>query len=278
MAKPLKTSMQLTTGARGDPAELFRQWPERTRNLTYEITRQLTRDTFEELLKRLPVNDFIQDYRQSLTFGEVRGGEKGLYAIYVNPKARRVRRLDMSTTLLYVHSKLQGRRAKPDILVLQANNPWTTDTIPYQPSNRDALLVSRRASRGLVTKTAEHKERTRTQWTKELRQAGVRKFAPPKTIPRGLEAMPDFLLEAMRLEFGLGPGRSRPHWRPAILGIRRRLPQFIRRNPKLVYALTRPEFRQWRRWPQKMTTKVRFNDVRGFIQFQRRLGLRLRIK
>ncbi len=255
--------------------ELFEQWPERTRRLQALLPHLAAEYVLAEILEKLPKGEEWSPYRDSLEVARVAGMPPDTSATVVrsNVHSRRVRRLDVPRTLLYVRAK-RRLKTKPEVSVLEKYSPWTLQTLPFTPSRRDALLVTRRAGTRAVEKVAQERLKDRRKWKRELVRAGIKvKDDREVRIPRTVRALPDVAFEALRLEFGWGP-EHKAHWKPAI---RRLIVSGIKsmlRQGQMKRALTSVSFRGWKRWPPRTRYKVRMSEARNYLPFQRKLGIR----
>lgn len=256
--------------------KLLREWPARARHLRSQVTYLAAKEVFDGLMTRIPKDSDLRDYRNGLELAKVLGVAKDedAYTVYVNAKRSRVRKVDGPKTLLYVRAKRSPRRTPADVGILERFNPWTTDTLPFTPNKRFAVIVSRKAAKGEVSRVAERRRREKPVWKRALTKAGVRGLGKDKGIKvsRKMKALPEMALVALSLEFGLS-GKSKAHWRPVISGLRKSgLRQILRRNRELGRALTDPSFTAWSKWPKKISGRVRLGEARKFVAFQRRLG------
>lgn len=265
-----------------DLPKLLREWPERTTALRAQTAYLSTERVFNDIQQRIPSSQEYTTYRKALRFGRVAGTseEEPAFAIYADPKARRVKRLDRNKVLLYVKVKRKRRlRIPPEILILEKFNPWTVDTLPFSPDKRWALTITRKAGARVVDSIAAKKKFQRSKIRKMLFKAGVRKLKKDNDlkVPKQITGLPDVALEAIRAEFGLGK-RAIPHWRPAILGlVHGGLRSMLKTatGKELISAFTESDFQNWRKWPTRTTRHLKFAEARKYQGFQKRLGLRV---
>ena len=259
---------------------LLRSWPQRTRKVRQQLTRLVADMALEDLRSRIPGRSAYRAYRDGLKVSAVEGLSDGevAYAVHISPKETRLRKVDAQEVLLYVRPR-RGRRRVPDaVLVLEQFSPWTAGTIPFKPSRRDARLVSQRVSRRAVGRVAAERRRDRRRWEPLLRKAGVRRIRRDKeeVLPGGLRALPAAALDAVRLEFGLGGGDSKAHWRPMLVALQRKgLRQLVRSNKELRRALLDPSFGGWRSWPSSAPSAIGVGEAAKLMAFQDKLGVRV---
>jgi hypothetical protein len=278
------TAIEFTTTfqAQGirDLPKLLEEWPLRVQGLRAQITYLATEWALEEIKSKIPKKDEWSGYRDGLQMAQVLGTSKAepAFALYVDVKKAKIRKVDGPKTVLYIHAKRRSRRTPPEIAVLESFNPWTIDTLPISPDKRWATVVSRKASKSEVATVAKRRRKDAPKWKKALAQVGVRQVRKDQgmKVDRKQKAMPDVALDAIRLEFGLGSSQSKPHWRPALIQITKGqvLRMLARKDKKLRRAFMDSNFQEWKKWPKKITSKLRIGDVRKYKGFQERLGIR----
>jgi hypothetical protein len=263
-----------------DLPKLLKEWPDRVEHLRAHITYLACEWALEEIKSKIPRGAAYSGYREGLQMAEVMGTGPGesAFALYVDVRKSKVRKVDGPKTVLYVHAKRRSRRTPPEIAVLESFNPWTIDTLPLTPNKRWATVVSRKASKSQVAKVAKKRRRDANKWKKALAKVGIRQIKKDQgmKVDRKTKALPDVALDAIRLEFGLGSTQSKPHWRPAMIQITKGqfFKMLVRKDKKLKRAFTDSNFQEWAKWPKKITRKLRIGEVRKYKGFQKRLGIR----
>ena len=79
--------------------------------------------------------------------------------------------------------------------------------------------------------------------------------------------------DALRLEFGLNGGASKPHWHPALKALRGALRE-IANKKHLVRAMTDPEYRGWKRPKGRKERAIAAAKMRDYVDFQKALRVR----
>ena len=265
-----------------DLPKLLKEWPARTKHLRAHITYLACEWALDEIKSKIPRSSAYAGYREGLQMAEVMGVGPGeaSFALYVDVRKSKVRKVDGPKTVLYVHAKRRSRRTPPEIAVLESFNPWTIDTLPLTPDKRWATVVSRKAAKAEVAKVAKKRRRDASKWKKALARVGVRQIKKDQgmKVDRKQKALPDVALDAIRLEFGLGATQSKPHWRPALIKITKGqlFKMMVRKDKTLKRAFMDSNFQQWKKWPKKITRKLRIGEVRKYKGFQKRLGIRVK--
>lgn len=273
-------SIEMNTDAH-QTLKLVSEWGERQKKLRAMVPYLSAEGLLVKVKELLPTKDEYRVYRNGLRLAQVMGtpGSEPVFAIMVSPKARRIRRVDVPRTVLYIRPRRRMRPPLPEIEILEKFNPWTLESMPFVPNRKDALVVSRKVSEREVQRVSQSRRADRSQWRKELVKCGIRDDRLNRrllrTEVRRLRAIPDVEFEALRMEFGLGGTKPVPHWRPAI---RRFLPGGLSsmiRHGGLVQALADPGFTEWRSWPPSVLFRVTLDRARRFRPFQRALNVRV---
>lgn len=260
--------------------KLVKEWNVRFDRFKKLVPHLAAKYVRKQILEKTPKTEEWAPYRNSLEIGRVAGTPAGVSAAILrsNVRHRRVRRLDGPKTVLYVQPKRQLRRVRPEIQILQKYSPWTLQTLPYMPKRSEAVVISRKVSKREVAYVAKARQKDRKLWRRALDKAGKREVQKGRKslLSKSIKTIPDIAFEALRLEFGWGGVKPTPHWRPAI----RRLitigfKAMLRREPKLKRALTQLRFREWKKWPPKTRHKIRMSEIRNYLPFQRKLGIRI---
>lgn len=253
-----------------------RQWPERTRALHSYVAWLSATYVLSDMLDRLPKTEALRPYRMGLEVARVSG--TNAFAIHLDSRNRRVKKADVQKAVIVVQPSRRQRRPRADIQVLAEYGPWTYDTIPFMPAKRDATVIVRKADRSEVMRVSRARQKQARIVRVALNKSGkryVRKRDKLKLNKR-LNKVPQVIFEALKLEFGLGADKARPHWRPSIqMLIRSGVRQFKRTNPEIAHTLTRESFREWRKWPPRTRHIAKASDTKLWRNFQKKLGIRV---
>jgi len=271
--------VEATQGTR-EILKLLKMWPARTRKVRAQFVRLAAQWAYEDLVGRIPTKAAYKAYREGLQVSEVSGLSDGeaAYAVHISPREARVRKVDAVEVLLYVRPRRGSRRTPDAVLVLERFSPWTASTLPYRPSRRDAKMISQRVGKKVVGRVEANRRRDRSEWEPLLRKAGQRRIRRERdTAPaRGLRALPAAALDAARLEFGLGGGDSKAHWRPMLASLQRGgVKAILRSNEVLRRSLVDPSFGGWRGWPDAAPRSIGVGEATKLVAFQDKLGVKV---
>jgi len=93
-------------------------------------------------------------------------------------------------------------------------------------------------------------------------------------FPKNLKGVPDLVFTALRLEFGQGNFKPKPHWRPALWTLKRAgLPKLLK-DPNFAKTVCDPNFKGWMSWPKKTSKRISAKVAKSFVPFQKKLGIK----
>jgi len=223
---------------------------------------------YETVLSKIPTGSTYSAYRDSLQVIESGQGEDLLFGVQAIPTSEE--EIDAELDLIFF--KPAKRRGKVDkvVEVLMQYQPWTLDTLPITPDPAKAVLISRKASRKAVEAVNKARKEQKRQWTDALLHVGVR--PPPKKEevdkPK-VKGMPDFVYQALGLEFGIGGVKPSAAWRPAIAKVNTLVASMFSDNSAgFAEALLDWQNTEWKQWKTLSAKKVPLADVATFVGFQ----------
>jgi hypothetical protein len=238
------------------------------------------REVFEEVKERIP--NGYRPLKKSLEMALIHGlpDNTAGYVIRSVPKQRAIKKAAVDTTVLYVTARANSMRPVPKIVsILEEHSPWTADTLPIQPDPKVADVTSRRVSERVVDKVRKMRERDRMVWKRKFNEVGAREMRQGGLVKatRQMRAIPDTAFESVRLEFGLGGFGAHPHWRPSLIRLAvRGGAAMIARKRVFVRAMTDPDFRGWLSWPRPVTERAMVSELKRYVPFQKKLGVRVK--
>jgi hypothetical protein len=254
------------------------EWLERAEKLQDRFTQVASDHVLKNVVDRIPTKDEWSAYRDSLEVVNVATEGRSIFAIRSDSRARGISKVDVPRTVLYIRPRRKLSRIRPEIKILERFNPWTINTLPFTPKRSDAQVISRKVQKLEVEEVEKDRKRDRKVWQKELARVGFRQPTRSKRlqVSKRVKALPDVAFEALRLEFGAGGTKARPHWRPGIRsvmtgsGVRH-----VGSMEERVSAMLKTGFRSWRSWPQKAKKTILAKEAKGFVPFQKKLNIRV---
>lgn len=237
-------------------------------------------EVYEGVINGLPGGPDYKELRESLRVQKVAFGRESrgaAYVVHASPRARRVRKMDVDKTVIYVRAKRRPDPSKKDIEILEDNGPWTPDTIPFWPKKSEAIVIQRKVSKREADVISKARKADVTKVRYMLMNVG-RKVKKPKAgekgglIRRG-KAVPDIAMQALSLEFGEEGRRAKPLWRRAVGRLKSSgLKKLPNKYKEIHRALYDANSRRWKSQPPK-GPEVSQTEARKCQEFQGRLGL-----
>lgn len=248
---------------------------ERTESMARMISYAVAKEAFDALLEEIPSTNDYEELKNGLKLVEISAGKRGksaAFAIHVPTKGRRIKKIDVSKTTIFVRARRGNNPPGEDVLILERNNPWTADTIPFWPKRSEAVIVQRKTTTREADKIAKEKKPKLQRISEQLKEAG-RKIQPykpgsPGRIKRNAKAVPDLAMQVINLEFGGG----KPVFRKVFGSIKRTIIGLPRRFDEIQNAMTDPNSKKYKNWPKRME-KISSSRAVKFIGFQKRLGI-----
>lgn len=247
------------------------------------IAEQAAQEVREDILERVNGTDLEGVYRKSLSVARVTGlnTNKGVaYTLRVNPRAERITPVMAKKTILRVVPRASVLvPALPEVLILKNHGPWTPETLPFMPSDRNARLyyqtVTAKEADAVTAKQKDPAQRLKIKTL--LDQVG---FRPPRqnlklqTPPPAIRAIPDAAYAGFRMEFGYGGGERVAHWAPSLRALKLGGLRRVLKSKALKNAVERLRFDAWKQWPPRTVDKVSQQDTMRYKAFQKRVRIR----
>jgi hypothetical protein len=253
---------------------------ERGEAMARMISYAVAKEAFDALLEEIPADNDYEELRKALKLVEVGGPRKGKgasFAIYIPVKGRRIKKIDVSKTVIYVRAKKGVKPPAEDVLILEQNSPWTADTIPFWPKKSEGLAVQRKTTKREADAVAKEKKKLLPKLLHQFKELGrnikLPKPGSPGFVSRNAKAVPDLAMQALNLEFGHGDVKSRPVFRKVFRSAKQNVVGLPERFQQIKDALTDPNSKSYKNWPKRMD-KIPMGQARTFMGFQKRLGIR----
>lgn len=258
--------------------KMIEQLPKRMAVLFRVVPLIVARQVRADVVAAIPPDKEWKGYREGLETARISGTKKEpAYAVQLSSKragTQRVRKVDAAKTVIYVRAKRRLAPASEAVRVLERNNPWTLETLPFSPSGKEARLISKKVSRQVATRVTRRLKRDKPFWSAELQRAGKKAVRKDRRVSSSSVAKPrpEAAFPAIGLEFGIGRV-ARPHWRPAILPFTRDPARAILKAAPNLTDLLDPSYRAWKRWGPRVRVTISKADAKKFVPFQTKLGL-----
>lgn len=216
----------------------------------------------EEVTAKIPNLPEYDAYKRALKVVQSGSPENPVFSVAGESQAQPV---EAKKDIILFKPKKVGGRIDPIVAVLVANQPWTADTLPFQPPTKHATMQTRQVTADEVKRVEKARNTTRQTWERDLQKLGVR--PKPKAEMETMEATPDIMYTALRLEFGLGRTKAVAHWRPAVRTTLDRVNEMFA-SKKVSRAMTDWKFTEWRKWRTLGAETVSTSDLKGSAEFQ----------
>lgn len=207
----------------------------------FEFGKRITKAVHVELLGRIKKIKGTKDYRKRLIVAEIRDqGNRSWWAVAAKARALTQQEHDAKRTAFTVVPRYKLGKEDPINEILVKFGPWSIRTLPFMPSLRQAVVVSKKVSEKRLLEI-EAKNRKEEEAIGHLLKAHKISVDPRIRLYEKLKVVPDWEVEALRLEFGLTEG-AKAHWRPTLKWVKNKGIQKILSEGDLFRALTDPNF------------------------------------
>lgn len=251
---------------------------ERGEAMAKMISYAVAKESLDALLDEIPAGADYDELRKSLKISEVGGPKKGkeaAFAIHIPARGRRIKRIDVSKTLIFVRTKKSLNRPAEDIQLLEDTSPWTADTIPFWPTKSEAVVIQRKVTKREADQVAKEQKLKLPKMVHQLVEMGrtIKPMKPgsPGRIKRNAKAVPDLAMQALNLEFGGSGAKSKPVFRKVFRNIKQAIGGLANRFDEIKDAMTDPNSTKYKNWPKRMD-KITTGQASQYKGFQKRLG------
>lgn len=257
---------------------LLRELPKRAEVLPAVLPYLAAKYTYNKIKSQLPQGSQFKAYRAGLELVRVRGGSGFSYSIRIDPKNRFVKTVKPHQVLVNVRIKESRTMVvSEEIRILTKYNPWTLDSLPFMPDRRQAQLVTQKARPSEVAKVTQERNSQKGQWQVELARFGIKPTPRAKKIvySKRMETMPDIVIRALQMEFGLGREQKTAIWRTAISTLKSGgLRAIVKQKKYWVFPLTGLSNTLWKKWPPKTRRTISTAEAKKYVAFERKLGIK----
>jgi len=223
-------------------------------------------ETLEAVVAKIPNKPEFSAYSKALRVVQSGLPKNPVFSVIAEGKEEPV---IVATDVLYFKPKKIRGRIDPVVGVLMQYQPWTTDTLPFEPPRKFADMVSRRVTRDEVNRVRKAREDSRSEWTQQLQKLGVQPKPKTEDEQAQTKAVADLTFMALRLEYGLGRTKAVAHWRPAIRSVKKRVEEMFA-SKKIASAMMNWKDNEWRKWRSLGADIVSSTDLDGIEKFQRK--------
>lgn len=235
----------------------------------YEFSKRLTFQVNEFLLGQISQIKGSKEYKKRLIVAEMRDrSQPAWWGILAQSDAFMDSSHDPNLAILTVKPRYEMEANNPIQKILIELGPWTTDTLPFLPSPRQAVVVVTDTTEEKVQGVRKKNESQISQLQSLLKQYGL-DFENRIEILSRLNLVQDLKLEALQLEFGLKK-QGRAHWRPSIAFAKRGAIEILKKDQSLIEAFTNPRLKKYVLNNENFPS-FDLNDLKSIQDFQNKI-------
>lgn len=251
--------------------------PKKIDRIKRAIVYAAAKQVHDRILKRIPDKPEFRDMRSGIRLNEIGTKEsEPAYSVNIPSRGRRIRTIDQPRTVVYVRAiRSRMTRTDPRIQYLEDHGPWTSDTIPFWPSDKQAVIVQRKVSKREADQIATKQKKAASKVRRELGDIGARigKEVPSKQ-PGRAKAIPDVAYAVNQLEFGGGQGKRVPAWKLSLLELLRINPEkLLKGHAPAMKMIKNPGSTADPKYPSR-AKKIKMQEARVYMPFMKRFGIR----
>lgn len=233
-----------------------------------EFGRRATKIFLKNLGQNISKIPGTQDYKKRLILAEIRDkGKRSWFAVVASAKNLDGAKYDALTSIFEVVSRFD-LPDDPVKVILQLMGPWTVDTIPFIPSERQGQVVMKTVDEKLVVQTREKNFAQGDKTTSAMIRYGL-VYENRDAIYQKLKVVRDFELQAIRLEFGLVK-EGQPHWRPSLRWMKKNGLKKIEKEKDFINVWFDPKFKKYR-FKRQVKVKLTQDDLNRMEEFQNKV-------
>lgn len=251
--------------------KLFKDITRRYDWFLWEFGRRLTYLVHEELLGRIGDMAGSSNYKKRMIVAEIRDrAPRAWWAIVAKAETLQEGEYSDKASILYVERRYPALETDEDPVsqILEKYGPWTVNTIPFVPSQRQALVVLKTVSVERVKQVENGNFADAQSITGLMRHYGI-PFETRFNVRKKLRVIRDLEDLALRLEFGQEPG-GKAHWRPSVKFGKRGAVRMLRSDKDLIRSMTDPNFNKHKRFIHSKY-KLNPNELQMLQDFQKKI-------
>ena len=236
---------------------------DRYRWFLYEFGKRVTRTFLKHLKAEIKGVQGTKDYRKSLVLAEIRDkGKASWFAVVATAKPMAGH--NPKESVLFVEARFK-RNDDPVYAILERMGPWTVDTIPFLPNERQGQVILKQAKEKEVETLREVNFANGDALTSKMIVFGI-EFTPRDKVYEELKVVRDIEIYALSLEFGMAQN-AKPHWRPSLRWMQRNIVKFGQKDRDLFRVWYDPGFRKYR-VQRRLQIRLTKKDLQRIQSFQ----------
>lgn len=229
----------------------------------YEFGKRVTRTFYKHLKADIKSIAGTSAYRKALVLAEIRDkGKKSWFAIIGSAKS--IAGHNPKEVVLEVVARFK-RPDDPVYVILEMMGPWTVDTLPFIPSERQGQVVLKKADPKDVETLREVNFALGDKLQSKMVRFGL-SYTPRDQVYEDLKVVKDIEIQALSIEFGMSVN-GKPHWRPSLRWLKRNGANQIMKDRDMFRVWYDPNFRKYRVL-RKFRVQLSKKDLQRIQEFQ----------
>jgi hypothetical protein len=227
-------------------------------------------DRYLELIKeKLPATADLKDYRNAL---EKFSDGLGAYGVRLVPLRGKSQKIEGKSSIIYIRPKPGKKIRKKDLKILEKFGPWTLETIPFMPSQKEAVILIKKVGSKIVTQVYKKNKADLGSYQRKL--SSVQGPKPTDKTVKG-KVTTDMTEFGMAVEFGRNGQKPFPHWRPALRALAGQYEQNqITSMDEFNKTMSDPKYSDWEHYQPgnaKIATTEEIESYKKFMDSLRSL-------
>lgn len=232
----------------------------------------LVNDLYGMIKDGIPKGQRYGTLFKSLKLGELQRAKDPTFGIFIDSKAKNIKKMDAQRTIIYIKKRQAPMKQKPEIQMLVDRGPWTSDTIPFWPSKKDAVIIQRKTDARTMQKVVKMQKSQKDNIRRELLKLNVKSVDDAVkhklTDGRKAKAFTDVASEMTTLEFGGGKTKASGLWRNSVRKLPTMQKTLLTRYKRIGQILYNPRNKAFAGYP-KVDTKLKMAQLSNFQGFQK---------
>lgn len=212
----------------------------------FEFGKRITRLINDQLLDGIDKIKGSSDYKKRLKIAELKASkDRSWFAIVARAETLSEERSSAKTFIIKVVNRFNLKDVRDPVKeILETYGPWTMETIPFVPFQRQAQLVIKTVDEETYLQVLMKNEQDKSKVNEIMASMKLERMTRA-SVKKGIKVVTDLTIRAMDLEFKKVP-EGKPHWRPALRYGKTQGVMKLMMDKELIKAMTDPKFLKWR--------------------------------
>lgn len=234
----------------------------------FEFGKKMTRLIHDELLGRIDEIKGAESYKKRLVIAEIRhSNERAWFAIAAKAISISDAKKESKNQILKVVKRFKLKDERDPIQeILEQYGPWTEESIPFVPSQRQAMIVVQNVSEEKYDEVLKRNAADIVEYTKLMSEFKIN-TQPRFDVKSKLKVVKDLEIQALKIEYRKVPD-GKPHWRPSIKYGKTQGLRKLMTDKDLIRSMTEASFIKWKT-RKHLRIKITASEYKIFDKFQR---------